>query len=559
MKTIRLCVIQIIGVIIFLTAAWMMQAETENDGLSYGCECEPLRGGWSLCTEGQTYHYDVLPQYFVSDHTDEVVLSREVQEEDTIGFFAFQQQIYVYLDGEEYMRFAPNEGSNSRTPGNGWQFVELKQSDIGKILSIRIVQCYKKNQVMLPVLYHGSRSGITLAYLSEKLPLFMLSMVGIVVGFMLLLIWGISGKSLQLNQGLPWLAAFAVFIGAWSAVETNIYSFFFQNLLLFSQMSYICLKLAVAPFLLFVNITFHEKRSRLLNGLIFLSLAEFWVSGFLQLFGVLDYADTVLITHGILTTASVYIIVTAGPKLLSPRGWEQVTERRITYIVHSLFVMVVAVTSLMDLYGYYFTNHPDVAFYSRFGYFGYVMAVTIASLLDFMNLVKMGKQAAVIRQEASIDAMTKLYNRAEFERTMNKMTAKNSRNMGMVVFDLNNLKQFNDKYGHDMGDYYIIVGSEVIQDVFGKWGSIYRIGGDEFCGIVNEMTEEEFCVEQAKMEERMRGLCIPHYQLRMEIASGYAHFQADRDKTLRDTMKQADALMYERKMLLKKESFGRNT
>lgn len=532
----------------------MTRAETENDQMSYGYECEPMRGGWSLCAEGRTYDYDVLPQYFVTYHSNEVVLSREVQEADTIGFFAFQQQIYLYLDGTEYMRFAPDEGSNSRTPGNGWQFVELEQDDIGKTLSIRIVQCYKKNQVVLPVLYHGSRAGIALSYLKDKLPLFLLSIVGIVVGFMLLLIWGISGKSLQLNKGLPGLAVFAVFIGTWSAVETNIYSFFFQNLLFFSRMSYMCLKLAVAPFLLFVNITFHQKRSRLLHVLTILSLAEFWVTGSLQLLGILDYADTVLVTHGILTIASVYIIATAGPKLLSAKGWEQVTEHRVTYIVHSLFIMVVAVTSLMDLYGYYFTNHPDVAFYSRFGYFGYIMAVTVASLVDFMNLVKMGKQAAVIRHEASIDAMTKLYNRTEYERTMNKMTAKSSRNMGMIVFDLNNLKHFNDVYGHDMGDYYIIVCSEVIQDIFGKWGKIYRIGGDEFCGIVNGMTEEEFGAEQAQMEERMRKLCVPNYQFHMEIASGYACFQGNKDKTLRDTMKRADELMYERKLLLKGKS-----
>lgn len=555
MKIIRLWIMQIIGAVLFV-AVWMTQKGPEEQAASAGYECETLRTGWSLHAGGEVYRYDVLPQYFLSEHGNEVVLSREVEEAGALGLFAFQQQIYVYLDGEEYMRFAPGEGSNSRTPGNGWQFVELGQKDIGRTLSIRIVQCYRKNHVVLPVMYYGSRAGITRICLEDKLPLLLLSILGIVVGA-LSLIWWMAGKD-QLNRGLPWLAAFAVFIGIWSAVETNIYSFFFENLLFFSRLSYMCLKLAVPPFLLFVNITFHENRSRLLKALTLLSLAEFWATGFLQFFGVLDYADTVLVTHGILTAASVYIIATAGPKLLRSKGWERVTERRVTYIVHSIFIMIVAVTSMLDLYAYYFSNRTDVAFYSRFGYCGYVLAVTIASLVDFMQLVKMGKQAAVIRREASIDAMTKLYNRAEFEKTLNQMRARNSRDMGIIVFDLNNLKSFNDRYGHDMGDYYIIVSSEVIQDVFGKWGSIYRIGGDEFCGIVKDMNEEEFVAEQKKMEERIGALCIPHYELRMEIASGYAHFEPDSDKNLRDTMKRADMRMYERKTWLKNADFGKN-
>lgn len=56
----------------------------------------------------------------------------------------------------------------------------------------------------------------------------------------------------------------------------------------------------------------------------------------------------------------------------------------------------------------------------------------------------------------------------------------------------------------------------------------------------------------------MGALCIPRYELRMEIASGYAHFEVDLDKNLRDTMKRADMRMYERKTRLKENNFVRN-
>lgn len=552
MNTAREYGVRVVSIFVFLLITNFIFADILNNNPQYEDGCKPYREGWQVNIGEEIKQYDELPEYIAMGGVEEITLERTVQGEDTVGFFAFQQQVYVYLDDEEILRFAPDEKVNSKTPGNGWQFIQLTSADTGRTLSIHIVQCYKNSLVNIPVLYHGTKIGIILHYLKGKALLFFISLIGVMIGLLLLLVYSIAGKSLQLNKGLPWLALFAIFIGTWSAIEANIYSFFFKKLLLISWLSYICLKMSVAPFLQFVNITFHNGNSKLLKVLTVLSCVEFWISGILQFTGVMDYPDTVFVTHGILGIASVYIMVTAVPKLLSGRrDWDTIADRKVTYIVHSIFIVVVAVTSLMDMYSYYFSNNPDVALYSRFGYFGYVVAVSAALLMDFINLIAMGKQAALIKKEASIDAMTKLRNRSEFEKDIDKLPARNSRNMGIVMCDLNNLKMFNDMYGHDMGDYYIIVGSEVIQDVFGPWGKVYRVGGDEFCGIVKGMTEQAFYEEQEKMEKRMKALHVLGYDLHMEVSSGYAVFDPGQDKHLRDTMKRADALMYQRKKQLK--------
>ncbi|MDE6025465.1 MAG: GGDEF domain-containing protein [Lachnospiraceae bacterium] len=553
MKTTRVYGAQVICILVLLLITNTLLSGMFTGNFQYADGCEAFREGWQIHVGDEVRSYDKLPQIISTNGQNDIRLNRTVQGVDTIGFFSFQQQIYVYLDGEEILRFAPNENVNSKTPGNGWQFIELTSEDAGKELSIRIVQCYKKNKVNIPVLYHGTKMSITLHYLRSESFLLLISLIGVIVGLFLLLICNIAGKRLQLNRGLSWLALFAVFIGTWSAIETNVYSFFFNRLLMFSWISYICLKMAVVPFLMFVNYTFHNGNSKLLRGLIAFSFVEFWVSGFLQLTGIMDYADTVFLTHGILFISGIYIMVTAIPKLFFRRkNWDNIEDRKVTYVVHSIFIVVVAVTSMIDMYRFYFSNNPDIALYSRIGYFGYVLAVTIASLMDFISLIVMGKQAALIKQEASIDPMTKLRNRAEFEKDIVKVSSKNSRNMGIVMCDLNDLKMFNDVYGHDMGDYYIIIGSEVIQDIFGQWGNVYRVGGDEFCGIVKGLTEEEFINAREKMESRMKALHVVGYDLRMEVSSGYAVFNQGQDKNLRDTMKRADARMYQRKKQLKK-------
>lgn len=74
------------------------------------------------------------------------------------------------------------------------------------------------------------------------------------------------------------------------------------------------------------------------------------------------------------------------------------------------------------------------------------------------------------------------------------------------MFDLNNLKYFNDTHGHATGDYYIIVCSEIIQDIFGMYGKVYRIGGDEFCAVTEGVTEEEFMELRRGMNDRIEAL-----------------------------------------------------
>lgn len=460
----------------------------------------------------------------------------------------------MYLDGKELLRFVPEEGVKSKTPGNGWQFVEFSPEDEGKTLSIAITQCYGKSKVMLPEFYRGTRDGITNTYLKKSLPLFWLSVLGATVGLMILILCIISGKSLMLGDGLPWLGLFALFRGIWSAIEGNTYSFFFDNLLIFSQLSYMSLKMCVVPFMRFDNIMFHNGQSKPLRILEGVAIAEFWVSCILQFTGLVDFADTIFVTHILMLVLGGIVTTNCVKDLLAERRDKmRRTERRLTYMMHSVFMIVIIVTSLMDMYGYYFTNSPDIARYSRLGYVGYVISVVMALLLDFMKLVSIGRQAEDIREEASMDAMTKLWNRTSFEKDIDKPSPRKAKKMGIIMFDLNNLKLFNDSYGHDMGDYYIKVCSEVIRDSFSKWGNVYRIGGDEFCGIAENLTVEEFEKVKEEMESQIRQLRIPNYELHMEIASGFCIFDEGLDKTLRDTMKRADSNMYERKQQMKLE------
>ena len=141
--------------------------------------------------------------------------------------------------------------------------------------------------------------------------------------------------------------------------------------------------------------------------------------------------------------------------------------------------------------------------------------------------------------------------RSSFEKAMDRCNRRSRLDQGIIILDLNNLKLFNDKKGHDAGDLYITTAGNIIRDNFSQYGHIYRIGGDEFCIITKNLSYPQFLALRASMEEQMRTQNTVSDTIPMEIAAGYAIFDFSKDYSLHDTMKRADEEMYRRKEELK--------
>ena len=147
------------------------------------------------------------------------------------------------------------------------------------------------------------------------------------------------------------------------------------------------------------------------------------------------------------------------------------------------------------------------------------------------------------------DAMTGLRNTtsytawvAKFEKEIEGQNA----DFGVIVLDLNDLKETNDKYGHAAGNQLIIAAAKVISDTF-KRSPVFRIGGDEFLVVLQnsdlanlKTLFEEFVEKSANTVLEVDGAKIP-----LRIASGYARFEADKDSHFADVFKRADNAMYE--------------
>ena len=151
---------------------------------------------------------------------------------------------------------------------------------------------------------------------------------------------------------------------------------------------------------------------------------------------------------------------------------------------------------------------------------------------------------------ANRDSLTGLRNTAAYKRwavEIDKEIAKETANFGVVVFDLNQLKETNDTYGHDVGDKLIIAAAKTISDVF-KRSPVFRIGGDEFLAILQHRDLKDCEKLFARFDQECIKICIDDAGgISLSIARGFAMFEADKDSQFSDVFKRADNAMYENK------------
>ena len=98
------------------------------------------------------------------------------------------------------------------------------------------------------------------------------------------------------------------------------------------------------------------------------------------------------------------------------------------------------------------------------------------------------------RQLADLDALTGLHNRRYFHETLARECARAhryERKLALIVFDLDDFKEINDRIGHLAGDTVLAEAAERVRDVVRTADIACRVGGDEFAVILPESSLED--------------------------------------------------------------------
>ena len=88
---------------------------------------------------------------------------------------------------------------------------------------------------------------------------------------------------------------------------------------------------------------------------------------------------------------------------------------------------------------------------------------------------------------ATIDALTGLYNRREFDNSIRKecaLATRQKRPFSLVMFDLDHFKSVNDTYGHEEGDRVLIHVARTVKSGLREDDLAFRYGGEEFALVL---------------------------------------------------------------------------
>jgi diguanylate cyclase (GGDEF)-like protein len=158
-----------------------------------------------------------------------------------------------------------------------------------------------------------------------------------------------------------------------------------------------------------------------------------------------------------------------------------------------------------------------------------------------------------MKQRANMDLLTGLYNRRfleDYARKLLAMARRRQQPVSVIMLDLDHFKNFNDLYGHELGDRILSEFAKTIASAMRETNLAARFGGEEFVVLLPD-TGAEACLLVA---ERLRH-AVMHMQVpsgleeplpQVTVSLGIAVFP-DHGNSLEEVLQASDKALYESK------------
>lgn len=521
----------------------------------------PAEEGWFLTggDEADISHLQRIEG--IAPYQETSVYYKLPQQLTDIAFLCFRSKninYQVYVGGK--LRYEPYHEDNivyMKSQGTRWNFIPLYPDDVGKMVEIRFMIVYENATACIDHVVIGLASGQLLDIVAEKAVAAITAGLIIVMGLVLMVLDIPVNMQKEKNHELLYLGVFAVTIGAWCFTETNLLQLIFGDSRMIQLISCGLIPLFTIPLMLYLDASFEQKPEKLIKGICFLSAMQFIVCTVLHFLGIADYHETLTLAHIILILAAVILFYSGARNSFKFLG-EQ--ENRTYQFARGIGLISIAVTAAIDVFRYYLKTGGDNAMFIRFGLLSWIICFGGSSMKRTIDAVRKGAHLDFVSQLAYMDGLTGIGNRTAFQEKMEELEKRKQEegSIGIVIFDVNNLKWVNDMLGHSEGDQMIKKGAETISRAFTQEnGYCYRIGGDEFVVFILGEQIAERCEQAIKrLQEELDAYNSEQKRsYDLSIASGYAVYDKScAEKTLAELFEIADAGMYENKKKMKNKS-----
>lgn len=468
---------------------------------------------------------------------------RWTEKAPSLMFYTQHQTVVVEADGK--LLYTRNLKSDSilHTTGRDCEMITIPENT--RSILVTLTNCNPDKHVSDPVFYQGDGVHMFRHELLKAVIPLVLGIMNVALGILMLTYWLFVHHWAYVSKSLLYLGIFTTDLGAWFCLETGSAILLLQNPVFRSYASRILLLLLPIPFIMFVRHYLKARDRYLCRIFVWLDVAEIAVVLFLQLTDIRDLTQTLWMTHVMIGLAVLYFIYTICSKF-----YHHTTTHALWICAIGSIILIGALFS--DMYNYY-QGAQDIGPAGRIAMLLFI--VTLACDTAFVSLkeIDAGRRAALYRELAEKDLLTGCYNRNAYHEDTSR--CKKLTNLLLFAFDLNNLKYYNDKFGHNCGDQYITDAAHILRKIFSRYGRLYRIGGDEFCVLIDDHNTCDISHLICCLRKEESIYNASSRNIHLQISCGYAVFDPQTDTDLDALQKRADQNMYENKKQLKTFSY----
>ncbi|QZO13584.1 diguanylate cyclase domain-containing protein [Pseudoalteromonas piscicida] len=183
------------------------------------------------------------------------------------------------------------------------------------------------------------------------------------------------------------------------------------------------------------------------------------------------------------------------------------------------------------------------------------MAVLTAFIL-YLSLLILYRAYRLAHLASMQDDLTKLPNRRFVIKQLTELLDRSEQpSFVLLNLDLNNFKQVNDKFGHEVGDKLLLHVSSILMNSVRVYDFIARLGGDEFVIILHRVSEDALVnsiIKNIKEQVEKQPLQVDRHTIQTTVSVGYAFPSANQD-SVSELMARADHNMYYDKNLSQRQ------
>ena len=229
------------------------------------------------------------------------------------------------------------------------------------------------------------------------------------------------------------------------------------------------------------------------------------------------------------------------------------------FIVEPLFFGITVLASSVTIMALAFKDNAsffagDKGIENLVTFIIYLIVISLVAIEHYVMTVNNFRNEKKLEDMSYIDDLTGLLNERsylkEIEELDRKVQSGELKDYAVILFDLNNLKATNDKYGHRYGCHLVVRAGHTLPNYFTS-SSVFHVGGDEYVAIVYEKDYEDLDNVMQRIENELSYSLIEYEgeTLIFSIAHGFARHEEG--QRYRDVLQVADKRMYANKEMLK--------